>query len=656
MSTNETTSKKFYLGEFNKAQYEAFKATELANSIVSNINDFMNLDRATTQETALVKSIISDLSIAYRIGYSIVTANKTMPLETIIGIVGTAITKKSKDRQFVLDAMQVASEYVLFTSNLMALTPNRLFNIRQTVNGKLIVTNLFKQQQYGEKTFYPLPTPAPTNVHKTLGDYQWESTETKAVDKLNHTAFCVLNFDEKEPEMYESMANQKSDIKSELWIKWFVRKQLIPQLKGSSLYFNWHQDYRGRMYSGSYHINPQGNEYEKNILAFADYQDITYKGKQKVKHAIARAMGHWIDFAKLFELQSDLELLKSDNASFNEIEKAEMIDYIQEQIDDIQNNPIKLDKLTNSDKIKWYERNQHLLSIQEVIDFAEEPTAFKAQMHSMMLIETTGMTNIPVEVDASNSQLQLVSVLSGCLQTAKSCNVITDNTKIEDAYKIFAEILSNITGMKFDRSQIKSALMIDGYGAGKKLVTKTLKETLKEFYSDEVVDAFYKAQSLMSPTVQGLKETFQSIWDEKRNQYTWTMPNGFVVDYRPTDSYKIKVRPFGKMELDLIATLTMPTTRSTGLGVNIIHSCDAYVCSEVIMLHPNNQIWTIHDGFRCHPNDVDTVVKNYALTLAEMTDSSILENIISEIIGKPVNKIKKQFTGAEVMESKYAVC
>lgn len=656
MSNNETSSKKFYLGEFNKAQYESFKQTKLATSIMSNINDFINLERNTTKETALVKSVINDTSVAHRIAYSIVTANKTMPLETLIGIVGTAITKKSKDRQLVLDAMQTASEYVLFSSNLMSLTDNKLFNIRQTINGKLIVTNLFKQEQYGEKTFYPLPTPEPTNVHKTLGDYEWKSTETKAVDKLNHTAFCVLDFiKEKEPKMYESMANQKSDIKSELWVKWSIRNQIIPQFKGHTFYFNWHQDYRNRKYAGGYFLNPQGNEYEKNILAFADYQDITYKGKQKVKHAIARAMGHWIDFGQIFELEADLKILENNTTEFNEIEKAEMIDYISEQIKFLRNNPIKLDKLTNNSKLKWYEKNKHLLSEPEVLKFAEEPTALKAQLRSMVLIETTGMTNIPVEVDATNSQLQIVAVLSGCLQTAKSCNVISDNTSIADAYGILAGLMSKLTGLKFVRGQIKDAMMIDGYGAGKKLVTETLKQTLKEFYSEEVVDAFYQAQSLMSPTVQGLKDTFQSIWDDKRSKYTWTMPNGFVVDYRPTDSYKITVRPFGKMELELIATLTAPTTRSTGLGVNIIHSCDAYICDEVIMLHPNNQIWTIHDGFRCHPNDVDTVVYNYNQALARITDSTLLEDIISEIIGKPVNKIKKQFTGSEVMESKYTV-
>lgn len=654
MSANET-SKKFYLGEFNKAQYNQFLSTELCQAIVNVIIDFTNLERTTTEEEALVKSVITDINVAQRIAYSIVCANKTMPLETLIGIIGTSITKKSKDKTLVLNTMQVASEFCLYSSNLMTLTKEQLFRIRQTVNGKLIVTNLYKQNNYGEKTYYPLPTQIPTNVHKTLGDYEWKSTFTDAVEKLNHTAFCVLDFEEPEPAKYNSASDEKSGIINELWDKWQLRRQLIPQLKGSRMFFNWHQDYRGRMYAGGYHLNPQGNEYEKNILAFADMQEITYKGKIQVKHAIARAMGEWIDYGRLFELKADKKAIENLSI-FTDLEKAEMYDAIDEEIAEIHANKIKLDKLTNPEKLKWYDNNKDLLLNPEVAKHADEPTAFKAQMHSMHLIENFGMTNIPVEVDATNSQLQIVAVLAGCLKTALSCNVISDNISIADAYGILAGFMSKLTGMKFVRGQIKQAMMIDGYGAGKKLVTETLKETLKEFYSDDVVDAFYKAQSLMSPTVQGLKETFQSIWDEKRDRYTWTMPNGFVVDYRPTDSYKIKVRPFGAMEIELTATLTMATKRSTGLGVNVIHSCDAYVCSEVVMNHPNNQIWTIHDGFRCHPNDVEHVITNYNTALAKLTDSTLLEDIISEIIGKPVNKINKEFTGQQVMESKYAVC
>ena len=247
-------------------------------------------------------------------------------------------------------------------------------------------------------------------------------------------------------------------------------------------------------------------------------------------------------------------------------------------------------------------------------------------------------------------------MLTGCLKTALSCNVISDNTEIADAYKILAEIMSNILGLIFDRTQIKSAMMIDGYGAGRKLVTETLKESLKDYYSEEAVEAFYEAQAKMSPTVQGLKETFQSIWDEKRERYTWTLPNGFVVDYRPTDSYTVTIKPFGKMEVSVKSTLVMNTTRSTGLGVNIIHSFDGFLCDYVIVNHPNNQIWTIHDGYRVHPNDVDITVENYNRGLAFLTDSTALENVIAEIIGKAVKKINKQFTGSEVMKSHYSLC
>ncbi len=655
MSVNPNSAKKFYVGEFAHAKYVEFTLTQLCKAIVKNIMEFKDLERETTQAKARVEYILCSEEIAQRIAFSIVTANKTAPYETMIGIVATAITKKNRDKEFVLDALLVASEYILFSSNMMTKTQNQLFKFRKTINGKLILTNLYKQDQLGEKTLYPLPTPGPTTIHKTLGDYKWESTYTAGVDKLNKTAFTVLQIDETEPEMYDSDMDKASDIKSEQWNKWNIRKQIVPQFKGRIFYFNWHQDYRSRMYAGGYHLNPQGNNHEKNILAFADYQNITYKGKQKVKHAVARAFGEWIDYRRILEINAEKSLVESYD-ELSDDEKSEIYEILDEELKSIHESAIKLDKLTNDKKLRWFERNRDLLLNPEIAQHAENPTEFKAQMMSINLIETTGMTNIPVEIDGTCSQLQVVSVLTGCLKTALSCNVISDNMEIADAYKMLAEIMSNLLDLTFNRNQIKSALMIDGYGAGRKLVTETLKESLKDYYSEEAVEAFYEAQAKMSPTVQGLKDTFQSIWDEKRERYTWTLPNGFVVDYRPTDSYTVKIKPFGKMEVSVKSTLVMNTTRSTGLGVNIIHSFDAYLCDFVIVNHPNNQIWTIHDGYKVHPNDVDVTLENYNRGLAFLTDSTALEDVIAEIIGKAVKKINKQFTGSEVMKSDYSLC
>ena len=650
-----STNKKFYIGEINKAKSEEFKASNLCIAIVKEIMAFTNLDRNTTEETARVQYCIPTENIAERIAFAIVTANKTMPLETIVGMVGTSITKKNKDEKFVVASLLVASEFVLYASNLMSLTPNKLFNIRKTVNGKFIVTNLYKQEHLGEKTFYPLPTPEPTTTHRCLGDYDWKSTQTAGVEKLNKTKFTVLQIEETEPLKFLSAKDERIGLVNELWTKWNIRKQILPKFKGETFHFNWHQDYRNRKYAGAYFINPQGNEYEKNIMAFADFQNITFKGKQKVKHAIARAMGEWVDHRRLIEIKSEITTV-SQSLILSDDEKQEIYEILDEEIAEINSKVIKLDKLTDIEKAKWYEENNDLLLEPEVAIHADEPTALKAQLHSMNLINTMGMTNIPVEIDATCSQLQIVSALMGCRKTAQTCNIITDNNQIADAYRIMAEYMSKLSGMKFNRSQIKAAFMIDGYGAGKKLVTETLQKSLKDYYTPEVVDIFYKAQALMSPTVQILKDTFNSIWNDKKTHYKWTMPNGFVVDYRPSDSYYITIRPFGNMELTVKSTLVSATPKSSGLGVNVIHSFDGYICDEVIVNHPNNQIWTIHDGFRCHPNDVDAVLENYNNAIASLVDSTALENVISEIIEMPVNPIKKQFTGAEVRTSKYSVC
>ena len=653
MSANNTINKKFYVGEFNQQQFKQFKGSPLCQSIVANIDEFINLPRATSKEEALVKSVLYSDKIKQRVAYAIITAQKTAPIETMIGLISTAIVKKNRHAQTVAESMQVASEYIFFSSNLMSLTQTKMFNIRNTVNGKMILTNLHKVDGLDEKYFYPLPNKTATENHKCLGDYKWKSTYTETVDKLNQTAFTVLQIEEPEPIKYKSDMDKRADRPDELWMKWFVRSQIVPQMKGERFFFDWHQDYRGRMYAAGYHLHPQGNNHEKNILAFADYQNITWKGLIRIKHAIARAFGQWSDFKKVLELKAELnEALMCEDIE----DKQDVEAYFEEEINNVLSVKTKLDKLTNPDKLKWFAENYTLLLEPEVAKYAENQTEFKAQMMSYHLATTTGMTNIPVEVDGTNSQMQVVSALTGCLQTAISSNVISDNKSIKDAYGILASFMSEITGLKFNRSQIKQAQMIDGYGAGRKLVTETLKEDLKDMFSEEAVDAFYEAQLKMSPTTQMIKETFQSLWDEKRTRYNWTMPNGFVVDYRPTDSYTVTVSPFGQMKINCIATLELNTKRNTGLGVNVIHSCDAYLCSEVIRLHPNNQIWTIHDGFRCHPNDVDTLIENYKLALASIVDSRLLESIIEDITGFRCAPVKKQFTGADVMKSKYCLC
>ena len=130
---------------------------------------------------------------------------------------------------------------------------------------------------------------------------------------------------------------------------------------------------------------------------------------------------------------------------------------------------------------------------------------------------------------------------------------------------------------KFNREHIKKSDMIGGYGAGEELVKKQLKVDLKEMYFDGIEKIFYQAQDNVTPMVSVLKETFQSLWDDTRTQYSWTLPDYFVTDLRPMETVEITVNPFGQMPIKLVAKAIVPSSRNTRLGVSIIHSVDGYV-------------------------------------------------------------------------------
>ena len=135
---------------------------------------------------------------------------------------------------------------------------------------------------------------------------------------------------------------------------------------------------------------------------------------------------------------------------------------------------------------------------------------------------------------------------------------------------------------KFNRDHIKKSDMIGGYGAGRVLVAKQLKEDLKELYFDGVEEYFYQAQDNITPMVSILKETFQTLWDDGRVDYKWTLPDGFVAHLRPEEKVEIEVNPFGGLPISMIARAINPTTRNTTLGVSIIHSVDGFIARELV--------------------------------------------------------------------------
>ena len=364
--------------EFNSAEFNKFLKTDLCSYVQQICSHFRNLDRATTLESQRVKAIFNP-DIYEKVAFAYACSEAHQTIQSAIGCIASAILNGEKEGSKVLDAHQVASEFIMYSSNLNDSYPNKLYEGYYTINGFLKVKPIYATGT--DKKYYPLPLKEPSLNHRPLGQYKWNISEMSVLDKLNNTAFTVLDIPEEEP----------SKELEEKHSKWEVREATKHRFIGKPIYFNWHPDYRGRMYSASYHFNPQGDEYEKSIIAFAEDTKINRKGMFAIYRAIARAFGK--------------------------------------------------DKLTDSDKVQWFMENRETLNPAE----AKEPHIARALLISLKRAKQENKTNIMVELDATNSQKQIVAVLTKCKTTAMTCNIYNpSNSYIQDAYAMVADEMTRL--------------------------------------------------------------------------------------------------------------------------------------------------------------------------------------------------------------------
>ena len=78
---------------------------------------------------------------------------------------------------------------------------------------------------------------------------------------------------------------------------------------------------------------------------------------------------------------------------------------------------------------------------------------------------------------------------------------------------------------------------------------------------------------------------------------------------------------------------------------------------ENMLEHKPFEIVTVHDDFKCHPNNMNWLRKHYRNILAELADSEILSDIFTQLHGKPCTYQKKSTNLSTVIRnSNYALC
>jgi len=372
-----------------------------------------------------------------------------------------------------------------------------------------------------------------------------------------------------------------------------------------SFYFAVSCDDRGRMYELSAYLKYQGDKFQKSMLEFSKKEHCTDEGLTFLAIAVANE-------------------LYSDKVEFN-------------------------------DAVEWIESK----SYEELTKLAKGNPIAQILVADYIDAQDGKPIGTITHWDATNSGLQFYSLLGADKQTASLCNVF-DTGVIADAYRALADSLNKVTESEnFNRSNVKNAFMVFLYGSMAKNILFKIEDKkngvtagIAEFFpadwdEDAMWTAFTTAMTEIAPAAIQLMNLMYSYNTEGTTKFNWVMPDGFKVETTSTVSYSgtepedknKQVRGWfldlnGKTHEGSASVVIEEYNKfSRSLAPNIIHSIDSYFGREVIRRCAalGIEVSFIHDSFGVHPNNASTLHQIAREVAADIRDSDLLIDILTQL-------------------------
>jgi hypothetical protein len=181
----------------------------------------------------------------------------------------------------------------------------------------------------------------------------------------------------------------------------------------------------------------------------------------------------------------------------------------------------------------------------------------------------------------------------------------------------------------------------------------------KAAFEGEQLTAFYQAIQGRMPGASEFLDLVKPLWNPKATHYQWTMPDGFVVriPVLQAQTKVLEIDELNHFKMAYRTTVVAPVPKGRSLAANIVHSVDGYVCREMVR-RANKQgyaLYPIHDCFFSHPNYLNQVRQNYVDILAEISQTNLLESIISQLTGSSYSYTKHGEIAGLILGSEYAL-
>ncbi len=404
-------------------------------------------------------------------------------------------------------------------------------------------------------------------------------------------------------------------------------------------------------------------------------------------------------------------------------------------IDLANNNGLDSDKEVFEERIKWAEDNLDSLELFAANDNWKEKPLFIKATQAIRKAQQGKPTGHLMGLDAVNSGMQIMSVVTGCMSGAEATGLVNPNERA-DAYTKCTQLMNGILNsvVSIKRKLVKTAVMTFLYGS-KKEPEALFGEDTPELHG------FHKAMYKLAPGACDLLEALVSSWNPNGLAHSWQLPDGadVQISVMKQQQTRIEVDELDHSTFTYTYDENMTTKRGVKNAANVIHSLDAYVlrnlvrrCShdarwtqkwlheieatvlerhigvasvkakdgnEPVLLeryesslmadmvildtmvpedldylsdshlkklasilssmltHDRFSIVTVHDDFRAHPNNMNSVRMHYRNILAELADSEVLSDLLSQLYMQPITVTKLSSNlSSYIRNSNYGLC
>ena len=422
----------------------------------------------------------------------------------------------------------------------------------------------------------------------------------------------------------ESEESRRLQVAQVLW--------LANKFKDERIWMPWYMDFRGRMYPRPYGLNPQGPDWARSLLRFAESEPMTGEAEKWLAIHGANCYGN-------------------DKLSFTQ--RVEWVHQNEEWIKSIAKDPEgSVTEWTSVDE-PW----AFLAFCIEWANYRQEGSSFR--------------TSLPCSIDGSSNGLQILSLIMRDPVGARATNVINSGDTPRDIYQDVADAAQERLKLSTDpmaklwldfgisRDATKRPTMVVPYSgtlfAVQQYTTSWFRDEMKKRKCENPFgwEELYKPCTFLASIIW---DALGDIVGEARKAMTWfqecsdiciecnvpirwTTPSGFRVKqaYENWQNQTIKTiigDVVRRHKINVGTGVLSKVKNRNGIAPNWVHSLDSAVGQKALLTCRSagiKNLNAIHDAFRSVAPHMETLNQSLMDSVVEIFSHDLLEEFRKEL-------------------------